>query len=311
MEYLTLIEAAKLQQNPLKRGVIEIFPRTSPVLERLPFMSIAGNAYTYNLEEALGGVAFRGINESYTPDTGIVNPVTERLTIMGGISQVDRALVKTQGNVNNLRATYDAMKAKAAALLFTKKFFEGDSEVSNKEFDGLQKRLTGAQVLTMEDQLTLAKLDQLIDQVVGGPDVLFMNKPLRRKVNSLMRAAGQAQETVSDAFGRQIPAYANIPIGVIEEDESGDEILAFDEGVSNTSSIYAVRFGVGEYISGLQSSGMDVEDLGLVNGVFYQTLIEHIVGIAIFHPRSAARLKEISNPEATQTITTTTTTTTT
>ena len=28
---LTLLEAAKLVTDPLKRGVIEIFPRTSPV----------------------------------------------------------------------------------------------------------------------------------------------------------------------------------------------------------------------------------------------------------------------------------------
>ena len=101
---LTLLEAAKLQQDPLKRGVIEVFPRTSPVLEWLPFMDVAGNAYTYNQEEALPGVAFRGIGESYTESTGTVNPVTEALKIMGGTSDVDRALVKTQGNVNSLRS---------------------------------------------------------------------------------------------------------------------------------------------------------------------------------------------------------------
>jgi hypothetical protein len=37
---LTLLEAAKLVQDPLKRGVIEIFPRVSPVLERLPFFEV-------------------------------------------------------------------------------------------------------------------------------------------------------------------------------------------------------------------------------------------------------------------------------
>ena len=43
---LTLLEAAKLVQDPLKRGVIEIFPRVSPVLERLPFFEVNGQAYT-------------------------------------------------------------------------------------------------------------------------------------------------------------------------------------------------------------------------------------------------------------------------
>ena len=302
MEYLTLVEAAKLTQNPLKRGIIEIFPRTSPVLERIPFYPVTGMALVYNMEETLGGIAFRGINESYTPDTGILAPQTERLVILGGISQVDRALVKVQSGspVGSLRAIHDAQKAKAAALMYTKTFFKGDALTSPKEFFGLENRLVNSQVLTMGGELTLAMVDRLIDAVQGGPDVLFMNKTLRRKINSLTRAAGQAIETISDAFGRQINAYAGVPIGVIEEDNEGSQILGFDEAGS-TSSIYAVRFGVSEYVSGLQNGSMDVEDLGLVNGVFYQTLIEWITGLAIFHPKSAARLSTIDNPEATTT----------
>lgn len=56
-----------------------------------------------------------------------------------------------------------------------------------------------------------------------------MNKVMRRKVNALMRAAGQATETVSDAFGRQIQAYAGIPIGIVEDDAGSTPILGFDE----------------------------------------------------------------------------------
>lgn len=304
MEYMTLLEASKLQQqNPLKKGVIEIFPRTSPVLERLPFWPIQGNAFTYNQESVLPGIAFRGLNESYTPDTGVLNPVTETLTILGGISQVDRALVKTQGSVNNLRAIHDGAKAKAASLKFTKNFFKGDAESNPKEFSGLENRLTGAQVVDQGataggDTLTLDKLDEMIDQVIGGADVLFMNKTMRRKVNALMRAAGQATEPVSDAFGRQIPAYAGIPIGVIEEDNEGNEILDFNEpcpggGSDVGTSIYACRFGF-EHLSGIQNGELDVEDLGLVE-TFYKTLIEWLCGMAIFHPRAAARLRGINN----------------
>lgn len=302
---ITLLEAAKLVQNPLKRGVIEIFPQNSPVLERLPFFGVNGQAYVYNQEETLPGVAFRGINDSYTESTGVVNPVTERLYVLGGLSAVDRALVKTQGSVNNLRATYDAMKAKAVALEFTKKFFKGDSEDDPNEFDGLEKRLTGNQVLDMGssdggDELTLAMLDETMDAVQGGPDVLFMNKTMRRKVNALMRAAGQATETVNDAFGRQLSAYAGVPIAVVEQDKDGNEILGFtepdlDNGDKNvTTSIYAVRFGAAEWVSGLQAGDMDVVDLGL-NRTKFETLIEWVCGMGVFHPKAAARLRGIKN----------------
>jgi hypothetical protein len=301
---LTLLEAAKLVQDPLKRGVIEIFPRVSPVLERMPFFNVNGQAYKYNQEETLPGIAFRGINESYTESTGIVNPQVEALYVLGGISSVDRALVKTQGNVNNLRAVYDSMKAKAAALEYTKKFFKGDNSTDPNEFDGLENRLTGDQVIDQGstsggDALTLDMIDELLDAVQGGADVLFMNKTLRRKVNSLVRSAGQAIETVSDVFGRQLMAYAGVPIAVIEEDKDGNQILPFTEenpggGTAASSSIYAVRFGVAEYISGLQAGDMDVEDLGL-NRTMYETLIEWICGLGVFHPKAAARLQGIKN----------------
>ncbi len=301
---LTLLEAAKLVQDPLKRGVIEIFPRVSPVLERLPFFNVNGQAYKYNIEETLPGIAFRGINESYTEDTGVVNPAVEALYILGGLSKVDRALIKTQGNAANLRATYDGMKAKSVALEYTKKFFVGSNSTDPNEFDGLFNRLTGDQVIDMGstsggDTLDLAKLDELMDAVQGSPDVLFMNKTLRRKVSALVRAAGQAIETVNDSFGRQLTAYAGTPIAVIEEDKDGNLILPFSEDDSNDdaascTSIYACRFGLTEYISGLQAGSMDVLDQGL-SGTQYTTLIEWICGLGVFHPKAAARLRGIKN----------------
>jgi hypothetical protein len=164
--------------------------------------------------------------------------------------------------------------------------------------------LTGDQVIDAGstaggDALTLDKLDELIDAVQGGADVLFCNKVTRRKISALVRAAGQAIETVSDSFGRQLTAYAATPIGVIEEDKDGNQILAFNEDDSagdaaQCTSIYAVRFGLAEYVSGLQAGSMDVLDQGL-QGTFYQTLIEWICGLGVFHPKAAARLRGIKN----------------
>jgi len=301
---LTLLEAAKLVQDPLKRGVIEIFPRVSPVLERLPFFNVNGQAYKYNIEQTLPGIAFRGINATYTESTGIVNPAVEALYILGGLSKVDRALVKTQGNANNLRSVYDGMKAKAAALEYTKKFFKGDNSTDPNEFDGLENRLTGNQVIDAGatsggDELSLSKLDEALDTVQGGTDVIFCNKTIRRKISALVRSAGQAIETVSDSFGRQLTAYAGVPIAVIEEDKDGNLILDFTEenpggGAATSTSVYCVRFGLAEYVSGLQAGSMDVLDQGL-SGTFYQTLIEWICGLGVFHPKAASRLQGIKN----------------
>jgi len=311
------VEASKLIQNPLQKGVVEIFARTSPVLQYLPFMTIAGNAYSWNLEQTLPGIAFRGYNASYTEDTGVVQQSTEALKIFGGLVKLDRAQVKTQGNVNNIRAIHTGLAAKAAALHFTETFFKGDSSADANAFDGLENRLTGNQVLSMGSQaggvaLTLAKLDELIDSVYGGPDVLFMNKTMRRRVNALMRSEDQATEQVSGVFGQQLPAYAGIPIGIIEEGRDGTAILPYDEpdadgNSASCTSIYAVKFGAQEYVSGLQASGgLEVEDQGAVE-TFLVTLIEWICSIAIFHPKAAARLKNVIVADVSDQTTTTTT----
>ena len=39
---LTLAESAKLSQDTLAKGVLETFVQTSPILDRIPFMEIAG-----------------------------------------------------------------------------------------------------------------------------------------------------------------------------------------------------------------------------------------------------------------------------
>jgi hypothetical protein len=298
-----MIEAAKLMNNPLQTGIIEIFAANNPVLERLPFVDIGGNAYKYNREGTLPGIAFRGINESYTESTGVINPQTETLTICGGDSDYDVALVKMGAGSNNLRAAHDAMKAKALTLTWLKTFFDGNSEDEPREFDGLNIRLGGTtqeiNAGTGGATLTLDMLDELIDAIQGTPDVLLMNKAMRRKVNKLIRAAGQAIEVVSDAFGRQIMSYGGIPIGVVGDDATGNAILGFDEndgsGNEDTTSIYAVRFGL-DALHGIQTEPMSVRDLGeLDSKPAYRTRIEWYSGEVIKHPKAAARLAHINN----------------
>ena len=95
---LTLLEAAKLNSGDVyKAGVLTKFAETSDILRVLPFEGIAGNSLKYNVEETLPGIGFRGVNESYTESTGIINPKVESLTIAGGDLDVDKFIVDTMG----------------------------------------------------------------------------------------------------------------------------------------------------------------------------------------------------------------------
>jgi hypothetical protein len=299
---LTLIEASKLSIDVLQRGVVEVFARTSPVLELLPFMEIAGNSYKYNQEQTMPGIAFRGVNEAYVESAGVVNQLSEGLTILGGDVDVDKFLAQTRGNVNDLRAIQTEMKSKALAMEWTQTFFKGDATATPNSFDGLQKRLTGSQVIhadgagTAGATLTLEKLDELIDAVVGEPDVLFMSKAMRREVKKLLVSNNHYIENGSDAFGRPVATYAGIPLRVLDEN-AGYDILGFTETVgadTACASIYAVKFGAEQYCSGLRNGSVSVRDLGEVQDKpVYRTRIEFYSGFAVFHPRACARLAGI------------------
>lgn len=295
---LTLTEAAKLSNDVLQRGVIETFARNSAVLELLPFMEISGNAYKYNQEGTLPGIAFRNVNEGYTESAGVISQYSEGLYIMGGDVDVDKFLVQTRGNIQDIRAIHTGMKAKALSLSFTKSFFKGDNATNPKEFNGLEKRLSGAQVIDGKDgTVTLAMIDELIDAVEGEPDVLFMSKAMRREVKKVLQASQHYIESGEDSFGRPVATYGGIPIRVIETDVAGNEILGFTEqnkaGTANdTASIYAVKFGAEQYVSGLRNGSVNVRDLGEIDSMpVFRTRIEFYCGMAVFHPRAAARLK--------------------
>jgi hypothetical protein len=304
---ISLIEAAKLKTDPLQQGVIMCFPQASPVLEQIEFLNVNSDSYRYNRADTLPRSDFRALNESYTEGTSGLDHVTESLTISGGFSDVDRALVKTQGNINDLRAIHDFLKAKSCALKWQKTFFKGDVESSPKQFDGLQARLIGDQLIDAGssaggDPLSLTKLDELMDATDGAPSALYMNKTMRRRLTVAARntsVGGDIGYTV-DQFGRQITTYADVPIRVIEEDEENNDILGFDEacasGSSVGTSIYAVKFGLGTHCFGLQCGDLTVEDLGLYSGgVKYRTLIEWISSFTLAHNKSAARLRYIKD----------------
>jgi hypothetical protein len=295
---LTQTEYAKLNPDPLQSGVVEIFARTNPIIQHMPFQNIAGAAYVYNREQTLPGIAFRGINESYTESTGVINQLSDPLKIVGGDLDVDTALVAWGTGANHTRATHDAMKVKALSLSHLKTVFDGDTTANPKEFDGLNVRLTGAQVISAGTNgavLALTMLDDLVDALAGSPSLLLMNKKVRQVVRQLARSVN-ALTIAKDDLGREIDLYYGVPFGIIEDDHDGSAILGFDETVgtaTNTASIYAVRFGAGAMF-GAQTAPISVRDLGEQQSKpAYRTRVEHYSTIVLEHPKCAARLKGV------------------
>lgn len=315
---VTLPQSALLSQNSLQRGVIETFVQVSPVLDRLPLMPIEGNAYAYNEEATLPGVAFRSVNEAYTESTGTVNQKTESLVILGGTADVDRFIVQTRGNLNDQRAVQTSLKVKAASYKFQDTFFNGDVSVDAKAFDGLKKRLTGNQVISAGTNGipvvgnggtdAFAFFDQLdallaaVPGINGENGAIYANSSLQAKIRSAGRRIGGTETVREDATGKRVLQWNGIPVLDAGANLAGTAILPQTEtqgSSSLASSIYAVKFGQDETdrgVTGLTNGGVMVDDLGLLQSQpVYRTLIEFYCGLGVFGGQAAARLTGILN----------------
>ena len=308
---MTKVEAAKLTQDMMLRGVIETIITESMILELLPFMEVTGTAVTYNREATLPAATFYDVGDTWTEATPTFTQVTAALKILGGDADVDRFLQQTRSNLNDQRATQTAMKVKAARMQFQDAFFNGDTAVEAREFDGLKKRLVGGQVIDAatnglsvlgasdaDRHAFLDKLDELIASVRGEVAALFMNKTIRMSLRSSARRLGRWDMTRGE-FGQSIELYDGIRIIDPGDGPDGTAVLPQTEtqGASAVaSSIYAVALSSDEAepgVAGLTNGGVQVYDLGeLQDKPAYRTRIEFYTGIAVFG-KGAARLRGV------------------
>jgi hypothetical protein len=303
---LTLLEAAKLalaNGEKKRASVIAMFAQQSAWLRAMQFTNIPGNSYGYNVEGALPGVAFRGINEAYPESTGILNPQSESLRIAGGDLDVDKALVRTMGL--GVRTRHEALKIKALAAEITRVLIKGDSETNPREFDGLQKRCVNTQLISNGttsggDPLSLANLDALLEAVPGA-NAIMIPRAMRPRFTALMRnqtLAGNIMQT-RDQFGSLYETYNGVPIIPAYPDNDGVDPLGFNEAAQNggttAASIYAARIGDG-YLQMIQNGTMDVTDLGELDSLpVLRTRVEWLIGMVVEHGRAAGRLFGVSN----------------
>lgn len=296
---LTLLEMKKSVEDPLTRAIINEFAE-GDIMRSLPFQNIQGSGVFYNRVASLPGIAFRGINESYSEAVGILNPQSEALRVCGGDLDVDVALVRMGGA--EVRTQHERLKVQNIRITWEQKFIKGDSATDPREFDGLQKRVTGSQLISNSaagGALSLAKLDALISQV-DRPTHLIMNRTLRDRLTAASRSTsvGGFITFEQDEFGRKVATYGGLPILI---DSISNPILPFTEtspdGSSSTActSVYCVSFGE-QMLQGIQNGTIDVRDLGEQNSKpVFRTRVEWLNGFAIFNGYAVARLYGITD----------------
>lgn len=297
-------EAEKLSNNQLIAGVVDEIIDRDDMFAILPFVKTEGKAYVYNREDTLGGADWLDPNDPINESAATFTEQIAKLRILAGDVDVDKFLAQTQSDTNNQMAIQIAKKAKVVAREFHKALATGDSAVNTKQFDGLAKiasALGSTQQVSAGDNgnaLTLTMLDELVDAVPNGADVIVMRRGTIRAYRALLRATYGTDAVMQqlENFGRPMLTHNGIPI-IMNEFLAGDEV----QGTSgaNTTSVYALRMNELDGLHGLwggDNLGVVVENIGTVqNKDATRIRLKWYTGLALKSTRSIARLKGVTN----------------
>lgn len=297
-------EAEKLSNNQLIAGVIDQIIERDDLMAVLPFIGVNGKAYVYNRENTLGGAAWLDPNEAISESAATFTEVVAKLRILAGDVDVDKFLQSTMGDTNDQMAVQIAKKAKAVSREFHRTLAKGDATANTKEFDGLPvlAAAAGATQLvsagTNGNALTLTMLDELVDSIPNGPDVIVMRRGTIRAFRALLRATYGTDAVMQqlENFGRPMLTHNGIPI-IMNEFLDGAETQGTANGT--TTSVYALRLNELDGLHGLyggDNAGIVVENIGTVqNKDATRIRLKWYTGLALKSTRSIGRLKGITN----------------
>lgn len=322
----TLAELSKLETDPLRKSVIDIFLMESNLMQKVPWETIGTLSTTVVRMQDLPSIGFRKINEGYAATIGHFEQKTENISLMGCYMDCDKALARAKNTIADARAIAQVMALKATAYKFNDKFINGDPLTDPEEFKGLSKRVDdlytegytdqyidnagtagdGILLSDTESHNFLNKLDELIYSIQGhSPDMLLMNKKMLLALRTLLRKQ-KLLDNSRDMFDRVVDTYQGIPlidVGV-KADQTTQIITSTetleDEGAAESTSIYAVKFGIGELLWGIQEYPLEVEDKGLLEDKpVYRTELDWPLGLALANPRAVGRLYGIIPDDST------------
>ena len=310
---ITLLEAKVGMADKVDAAVVDMFRRSSALLEAMPFdnaisPATGGSTLTYGYIQLKtpGMAGIRSVGDAYIPQEAKKEKKTTSAVIMGGAFELDRVICNTAGAADEV-AFQAEQKVKATANCFHNMVINGDSE--NGEFDGLDKLLTDT-ANEQESSVSIAtsaeldanynafldEMDAFIASVDGTPSMLLMNADMLIKLRSVARRAGYYQRSQDD-FGNFVETYAGVPMvdmGKYFDGENRTDVIPTTDGKTD---IYAVCLGL-DGLHGISPMGTGVINSYLPDlnapGAIKQGEVELVAGIALKNTLKAAVLRNIA-----------------
>lgn len=308
MAFETLAESAITTQDQLLKGIIEQIMHTTPLLAKLPFVEVTGNALAYNREKADGmpTVEWRSPGDLWTESSASYDNVTAALKILGGDADVDNFIAATQGNFVNQMAQQVKEKSKVMGYAFEDEAYYGDASLGSG-FDGLHvlaaadtDQCLHAGSSSTGGPLTTALLDQALDLCTKGqPDMILMTQAVRRRLTQYLRLHG-SYVSERDEYGRLWDRWGdNIPIvtstRLSQVETISDGAYAAKTGGA-TSSVFVIHFGDQAGLTGIQHGGIAYETFErLQDKNAARTRLLWYCGMALYSTKAVVRIDGVTD----------------
>jgi len=296
----------------LQALVLGAMKAESPWFNYARFYPITGNADTFVKPSTQTGGTTRTVNNDYSGANTSVTEGTVTLRILGDALRTDISIERRGFTPQSERARQLESFARGLARYIVDQSINGTG--TSPAMHGITALIDSGQVLSMgtdgapvplgnesdiksAQQFFLEKIDEMIETVAGGAQVLVMNGRTIARLKAIAREYISITNVV-DAFGTQqtLTSYNGIPIINSGYGKDGTTLVIPNTetvGVSDDcTSIYAIRFGEKDAVTYATSKGLQVYDRGMTT-VHYNTLVEMDVNMAIVNPKSVAKLTGI------------------
>lgn len=217
--------ASRMDPNGGIARIVEVLSQQNPLLEDMTWKE--GNlptGHTFVSRTALPSGTWRRFNEGLTAQKSLTDPVTESCGMLEGMSQVDVALAKLNGNEAAFRASEDGAFIAGLSNDLETAMFYASTKTDPEKIMGLSPRLDlttghwGGQIVP--SSLSASGNDQAsVWLVVWGPNTVYGIYPKGSTVGLEQKDMGE--QLVLDASNKKYRAYVTFfswKVGLCVED---------------------------------------------------------------------------------------------
>jgi len=213
--------SALFKDREIDRVIVELVDFLNPVRQSLQRRPGSGEGYIVR-KRAAGITAATDVDDtdSFVEETGTYTEAFFPYKTIGTQGKVSRRVQKTGRSIADLLREEMESKAREVRDLEEQRIFFGDSPTANsKQWAGLNRQMVNnpTQIVALTNtgvgvDLTLEKLDEVIDLNIGNPGLIVTSRTGRRKLNALLQAQQRFVDRTEIAGGFRVMTYNDIPV---------------------------------------------------------------------------------------------------